>query len=292
MDALKLGVTVLFQDVDLIWFKNPLEYFVKSRQNHDIQIMYDGPNGLYKPLFANSGFIYVNPSEVNLALFETALRNSASILATGSHQFPLNRILNCFVEHNLLKLNILPQNLFLNGHLFSLSSGLSSDAKNWKEDGIVFHYSWTGTKEEKFQKLEKFGMNYIWAEVSPFLQKRNNVNDEIKLTIQLSMQDPIELMTNLNANILQILYREYYFSQRNKNRNAVIKLIVFETGDEEQKEIIVESSKIIRIDADPPLSSETLSELNMTKCQMYRLYFSEVIKMVPKKILRILQRQI
>ena len=161
LDVLNLGTSVLFQDVDLIWFNDPFTYLNINCSHGDIWAMYDGPNQLYAPVYANSGFLYIRPTNISKAVFETALGNSTSILQAGGHQSPLNQIFDFFIQHKALHLEILPQHLFLNGHLFNLVTGVGSDAGDWQDNGIVFHYSWTIDRKEKIEKLDKFGMNYL-----------------------------------------------------------------------------------------------------------------------------------
>ncbi|MDA9982196.1 glycosyltransferase family 77 protein [Gammaproteobacteria bacterium] len=152
-DALELGASILFQDADLIWLKDPFSHLNSHGQYYDVQIMYDGPNRRYRPIYCNSGFIYVRPNDTTKALFETALRNSACILKSGGHQFALVRILDYFLDHQLLRLHVLPEHLFMNGHLFNRNGGIRPSAKNWREHGIVFHYSWSLNIQEKFEKI-------------------------------------------------------------------------------------------------------------------------------------------
>lgn len=58
-----LGYDILFQDVDIVWYKNPLDYF----HNQTSQITYfqdDGAHSLrYAPFSANSGFYYVRNND-------------------------------------------------------------------------------------------------------------------------------------------------------------------------------------------------------------------------------------
>ena len=56
---------------------------------------------------------------------------------------------------------VLPQTVFLNGHLFNLKNGARDVATNWQNDGYVVHYSWTANREEKQQKIKKFGFNCL-----------------------------------------------------------------------------------------------------------------------------------
>ena len=160
VDVLKLPANVLFQDVDLIWFRDPFLYLDKMTDEFDIQIMYDGPNRHYAPLYANTGFIYISNTDEARAVFQTALYNSSSIFDVGSDQFPLNRIFSHFIGHNVLRLKVLPERQFLNGHLFSLQEGATERAGKWRDDGVVLHYSWTTDYAEKVEKIMKFGFEY------------------------------------------------------------------------------------------------------------------------------------
>ena len=65
------GINVLFQDVDLVWFRDPFPYFkayrqkamVKSKMSGSYAEAFfsdDGQRSLrYSPFFANSGFYYM-----------------------------------------------------------------------------------------------------------------------------------------------------------------------------------------------------------------------------------------
>lgn len=152
---------VLFQDSDLVWFRDPIEYLQK--QPEDIQIMYDGPNYHYKELYANTGFIFLRNNKITKSVIETALRNTAYILSVRGHQKIFNRILSHYAYHNVLSLKVLPEVTFVNGHLLNNKTGKLSNklGDNWKSNAYVMHYSWTVNIEEKFKKLDTLGINYI-----------------------------------------------------------------------------------------------------------------------------------
>jgi rhamnogalacturonan II specific xylosyltransferase len=158
-DLLELGVNVLFQDVDLIWLRDPFDY-LHLNNSSDITFMYDGANPIHQPLYANSGFFFARVNDACKALFDTALGNTASIFRSGSHQKPLNRILGHFVLHNVLKLKILPESLFLNGHLFNSERGIKPEAVDWRGKGCVVHYSWSVNRVQKLEKMNQFGFSY------------------------------------------------------------------------------------------------------------------------------------
>ena len=69
---LKLGINVLFQDADLVWFKNPFPYFHSYGKDENGNVIIpgsqyiegffsdDGQRSLrYSPYYANSGFYYL-----------------------------------------------------------------------------------------------------------------------------------------------------------------------------------------------------------------------------------------
>ena len=140
-----LPCNILFQDTDLIWFKDPLPYLSETKS--DVAIMYDGPNPNFMNIYANTGFYYLKNNERVHALIETALCNTAYIFSYGGHQKPFDRILDSFERHGILTFEILPENLFANGHLRKVPEG-----------AYVYHYSWTANMEEKLKKLEKMDL--------------------------------------------------------------------------------------------------------------------------------------
>ena len=55
-----LGYDMLFQDVDIVWYKDPLEYFRNTNDDFDIYFQDDGGHSVrYAPYSANSGFYCV-----------------------------------------------------------------------------------------------------------------------------------------------------------------------------------------------------------------------------------------
>ncbi len=160
-DLLALGTRVLFQDADLIWFDDPVPTLEENAHLHDIQLMYDGPNPLYEPLHANTGFFYVTPTPVSKALFTAAMLDASSLFWLRNDQELLNKLFGWFVEEDGLRLAILPEKQFLNGHLFPIVGDVNPAAGDWKTDGLVFHYSWTANTAEKYEKLSRYGFNYL-----------------------------------------------------------------------------------------------------------------------------------
>ena len=279
-DALTLGASVLFQDADLIWFKDPFIYLKETHEYYDIQIMYDGPNINGRPIYGNTGFIYLKSNPVTKALMETALRNSASILHAGQQQFIFMKLLNYFLCQQLIRLHILPEHLFLNGHLFDLKSGIHAAARHWKTEGIVLHYSWTSNRQEKIQKLNKFEINYTnITEIS----NNNTITTQRKPTkvisnhysviLHLVDNESIEVSCSEDSPVLHSILNSYFRSVKRFNPNEIIHLKL--KDDSIHREIYLKTEQISRIEITPPLSDITL----------LRIYYTQ-----PHRLIRIAMR--
>lgn len=163
--SLDRGYNVLFQDLDLVWFKNPFEYFHEHHNSSGGHVTAflsdDGQRSLrYTPFYANSGFYYIvsTPSNINFAY---SVMIAFDILqATGSHQ-------NVFTFRLLENLDLVDSNrMFLD--LANFPSGVKfhhdkAYMKQLVEGGSVhpymFHMCWTANKG---QKLDYFKQSKMW----------------------------------------------------------------------------------------------------------------------------------
>lgn len=153
-DVLDLGYSLLFQDVDVVWLKDPRPFFLKpSHQRFDARFMYDGPNKMHAPLHLNSGFFWLKNTRKSISFWTDVLMHCDLIFTSGSQQKVVNQII---VGHLFkgLKLHVLREDDFANGHLFSINS-----AANLPKDPYVIHCSWTGNIQHK---LEKFKLAGLW----------------------------------------------------------------------------------------------------------------------------------
>ncbi len=66
IDALNWGYKVLLTDLDVIFFKNPLEYFMCDEC--DIECLEDGKRG-----FLNAGFLFLRPTEMAIKTYQTRI---------------------------------------------------------------------------------------------------------------------------------------------------------------------------------------------------------------------------
>lgn len=95
-----LRYDVLFQDVDVTWYQNPLEFFhnkTTALVNFDILLQDDGARSLrYAPYSGNSGFYFVRSNSKTRHLFMSLVYSADLVLMWKSHQQVLSTLL---VEH-------------------------------------------------------------------------------------------------------------------------------------------------------------------------------------------------
>jgi hypothetical protein len=155
-DVLNLGYDVLFQDVDLIWKKDPGEVlFHPDRRGLDAQFMYDGPNSAYQPLHANSGFFFLRNTSASRTFWNLVCQHFDQIIRMRSHQCVVNIVLNNRYFRDL-SLDILKEADFANGHLFS-----TNRSDRLPDDPYVVHCSWTRNIEHKLIKYRLAGLWYL-----------------------------------------------------------------------------------------------------------------------------------
>ena len=106
-----LGYDFLFQDVDIVWFKDPLEYF-KSIPVFDVYFQDDGAHLTpYAPYSANSGFYFVRHNDRTQFFMTSILMAGDLVLKTDSHQQALTAILSEHASVYGLKAKVLSRDL-------------------------------------------------------------------------------------------------------------------------------------------------------------------------------------
>lgn len=107
----ELSHDLLFMDVDIVWFKNPLEYFEDPKlQKFDMYFQDDGSRQeRYAPYSANSGFYYVRQNGRTKQLFRHLLYSGDLINAWYSHQQVLIALMAEYSSLFGLSVKILPK---------------------------------------------------------------------------------------------------------------------------------------------------------------------------------------
>ena len=95
---LREGINILFQDVDLVWFKDPFPYFHEYIFNHTERSKLTGysPEGFfsddgqrthrYTPYYANSGFYYLLSNQRTINFAWSIMQAFDTVQVGGSHQ--------------------------------------------------------------------------------------------------------------------------------------------------------------------------------------------------------------
>lgn len=167
--VLSLGYDVLFQDVDMVWFKDPLEYFHDESntaiKNFDIMFQHDGSSQMrYSPLSANSGFYYVRANKKAQYVFTSLLYHGALVRHSKSHQQILVQLL---LEHSSLfgtKVKVFDKiatDEFPGGFHYHRKWDLMHDIVSGKSNAYILHMSWTENKDNKVKFFRQLGEWYV-----------------------------------------------------------------------------------------------------------------------------------
>ena len=160
-----LGFDVLFQDVDIVWYQDPLTEFHDKNSdlaNYDIMFQDDGARSIrYAPYSANSGFYYVRHNDRTRYLFTSLLYQSDLIAALHSHQQVLTALIT---EHSSLfgtKIKTLDGPTYPGGYHYHRSSSLMKAIVKEEHKPILFHMSWTQNKDNKLLFFKQMGLWYL-----------------------------------------------------------------------------------------------------------------------------------
>lgn len=160
------GVDFLFQDLDIIWFKHPLDFFHDKTSpiySYDAIFQDDGARSIrYQPYSANSGFYFIR-NNPRTQYFLTQLVLSADlILKTYSHQQALVAMLAEHASLYGLKVKVISKedDGFPGGVHFHRGDYFKRFFKG-ETDPWIFHMSWTLNKDTKLLYLRQLGEWYV-----------------------------------------------------------------------------------------------------------------------------------
>eukprot|EP00529_Nitzschia_sp_RCC80_P028723 CAMPEP_0113523672 /NCGR_PEP_ID=MMETSP0014_2-20120614/45824_1 /TAXON_ID=2857 /ORGANISM="Nitzschia sp." /LENGTH=328 /DNA_ID=CAMNT_0000421765 /DNA_START=11 /DNA_END=995 /DNA_ORIENTATION=+ /assembly_acc=CAM_ASM_000159 len=162
-----LGYDLLFQDVDVVWYKDPLPWFHDTNNpsyNFDAYFQDDGNHALYyAPYSANTGFYFIRNNERTQYFFNSLLMSGDLILSTKSHQIALIALLSEHVSMYGLKVKIWERNLeeFPGGYSFHRKKDFMKKLVQGQVKPYIFHMSWTFNKSNKIKFLQQMGEIYL-----------------------------------------------------------------------------------------------------------------------------------
>jgi len=211
----QLGYHFLFQDVDVIWYKNPLQWFHnKTNTDQDMYFQDDGSRALYyAPYAANTGFYYVRNNERTRYFFHSLLMAGDLIMSSYSHQIALNALLSEHISLYGLSVKICDRNgiEFPGGYAYherhdmmkeylsftsssSNSSSLLSPQQRQQQiqtserHPYIFHFCYTDNKDNKIRFMEQMGEWYLQKACKSVSKNdiimNNNINNN-KTTIDI-----------------------------------------------------------------------------------------------------------
>jgi len=158
--SIMLGHDILFQDADVVWFKDPLPFFQnKSLSHFDVMAADDG-NGLnlYLPYRANSGYFYIRNSAKTKSLINSLFFD----YSTKDEQCHLNHLMAEFASRYGLRVKILDQHMFPTGVVFHHDkSWMKLFMSGTVEQPFMFHMSWTISKKEKLLYFKQMGAWFV-----------------------------------------------------------------------------------------------------------------------------------
>jgi hypothetical protein len=161
----ELGYDLLFQDVDVVWFKSPLDFFHdKSLPKFDMYFQDDGNRQLrFAPYSANTGFYYVRSNEKTQHFFRQFLYSADLIAAWYSHQAVLIALLGEHSSMMGLSVKVYSKEMeeFPGGLQFHRKKEVMKSIIAGTSNAYIFHMSWTENKSFKFKYLQQLGEWYV-----------------------------------------------------------------------------------------------------------------------------------
>lgn len=163
----QLGYDLLFQDVDVVWHRNPLDFFTNTTSpmyNYDIYFQDDGARAVrYQPYSPNSGFYFVRHNERTEYFVHSLLMAGNIIAQSGSHQNAMAAVLQEHSSWRGLHVKTLDRKMeeFPNGYHFQKKKDYMMKIMEGKSTPYVFHMSWTSNKDDKQLYFEQIGSWFV-----------------------------------------------------------------------------------------------------------------------------------
>lgn len=173
---LHLGYHVLFQDVDLVWFRDPFVEFQRLESIYKRNIENGSPNAQgpdgffsddgqrslrYAPFYANSGFFYLK-SNPRMVYFAWSIMTAFTVVhISGSHQNVFTLRLIEGLDFAGLRPVMLPMKDFPSGVKFSHDRPFMRAIRDGHERPFIFHMCWTKNREHKLVNFHEAGMWHV-----------------------------------------------------------------------------------------------------------------------------------
>uniref|UniRef100_A0A7S2RSG6 Nucleotide-diphospho-sugar transferase domain-containing protein n=1 Tax=Rhizochromulina marina TaxID=1034831 RepID=A0A7S2RSG6_9STRA len=177
--VLRCGWDVLFQDADVIWWRDPRPWFqAPETRKADTYWQFDGARSLrYAPFSANSGFYYLRSNPRTRLLLQDLTHSFNLVAQWRSHQHVLDMLLVEHYSRSGLSVQILSQLDFSIGQTYHRRKYFMRELLQDQRRPYLFHWSWTAGKHEKIKYSLETGMWYLHGVCTEarLREHRNNV---------------------------------------------------------------------------------------------------------------------
>lgn len=163
-----LGYDVLFQDVDITWYRNPIEYFNSPKMREfDLVFQDDGARSTrYAPWSPNTGFYFVRNTPRTVFFFNMFCRMGDVILKYRSHQCAMTALISEHSNWKGLRVKVIEKDsadgtLFPGGYHFHRRRDFMKRMVQGEANPYLFHMSWTENKDNKLLFLKQLGEWFV-----------------------------------------------------------------------------------------------------------------------------------
>lgn len=169
--VLQMGYHALFQDIDIVWFRQPdsyfnnifAEFFKKTGVQPTGFFSDDGQRGTirFAPFFFNSGFYYILSSPLNVNIVWNIMLSFDVIQSGGSHQNAFTQRLMEAMDLGGVKPVALHEHDFATGASYHHDPKLMGQIATKQYLPYNFHMCWTADKAQKLKFFKNASMWYI-----------------------------------------------------------------------------------------------------------------------------------
>lgn len=157
------GRHALFQDADVVWFRDPIAYFATQADDQvDCFFMDDGArSSRYTPLYTNSGFYFIRNNMRTQFFMHRMLLAYDTVLAVRSHQHALIMLLLDHMAKHGLTVGVLDPLLFPQGQVFHRKKAIMQSFVDGSAKPFVFHMCWTAGRTDKLRYLKNMALWFL-----------------------------------------------------------------------------------------------------------------------------------
>jgi Nucleotide-diphospho-sugar transferase len=183
-----LGHDVLLQDVDVVWHRNPLEYFARqdSFEPYDMVFQDDGNTSpRFAPYFANTGMYFVRSNFRTVYFYSHLVRMGDMLRELRCDQELMTAHLNEHVSLRGLRVKVLGRHteagrLFPTGYHYHVLADYMKKLLKGEIAPYAFHMNWTQNKAQKRTLLAQMGEWRVQPECAAALASEAGISGVVE----------------------------------------------------------------------------------------------------------------